>query len=383
MDKEDVVLVDIKEKAIIKSFHYYKTDILKRENIIEKARELSGESETNIISHIKVLVDENYLLIRGRSKREGDTKERRPGQYQINPKYNFIFKGVPLPSETEPIEETKPIEATPESTKIPSQLREKHTAALYPAIAYWLEYFPMPPESGDSRKFFRDVKLCEQHQLYHDLVNHLPQSDFNVCDRWEQYKADVKEIDILRSDLQKQIESDISGIFNGLKLRYVRSWEYLKDYDCYLPKLILEYILGAKKYTELRDIRLEKAKTDEEYDRIESELLDDYLEPENMAGYIKSMDFIEIGDSILGGCSGYIKYIMVPKKDRDVLTQGKDKAASYLLHPPAEIDKKAEAIMKKIALLYREREYMIKELERSIYCLSFSGDCRYLRGGSD
>jgi hypothetical protein len=88
---------------------------------------------------------------------------------------------------------------------------------------------------------------------------------------------------------------------------------------------------------------------------------------------------VEKDNSFIWGEDENMELIRLPKRYERVLIQGKDKVLTFFSDGPDQaIENKVLQIHRRFRLLEQERDYMIKELERSLYCMSFSGDCRYL-----
>jgi hypothetical protein len=356
MAKKEMVY-DIIDKAIIQCFG--DTENLQRKTIIKKARKLCNKREANISKRVEARQKEpkNYLI------------RVSSGIYKLNPEFNFIFGREPLLSEAKDI-------------AISSEGREAHTLVLKEAIENWINNFPNPPHLENA--YLRLVEKCEDHLWFSDLCNHLPASGFDVLEKWQKYKKDVQDLDKFERDLSKMMEQDISKIFDGLELRFVENYNSLEsDCQCSLPHLILRRAI-EREVLDLNDsMRLEDAETKEKYE----EIMDDINGALSNLAYdeelIKEMPLIEKGNSLLWGFEPEnwppsIQILRLPKRDKEAFMRGKDQAISYFIHPPSEIRNKVSELGRELKRLGQERENMLKELKRLLYCQCFSGDCRYL-----
>lgn len=259
-----------------------------------------------------------------------------------------------------------------------------HTSDLKAAINIWLENFPKAPGSTNSALFFYKVKECEKHPLYSDLSNHLPQSGFDVCGKWEQYKDHVRYLDKLKNDLLTNLQEAISEVFPGIELKFVefynpqKAYDYyppgLKDFECNLPRLIFESLLFELDINNEK-VKMAKNREAEEIDLDISRIYDIWNHIEN---YVKNLHVTEKDNSVVWGKDEYIELIRMPKKYRDVLDQGMQKAVSIYLIGSEDINFIKNNIFNESRSLDKEREELLKELEQSLYCRLFSGVCRYL-----
>ena len=69
-----------------------------------------------------------------------------------------------------------------------------------------------------------------------------------------------------------------------------------------------------------------------------------------------------------------------PKKRYRHPAQGKDEAISILTKSTPEIDKSIKSIIAVIEQLEKDRDYLTNELNDSLFCKIFLGDCKYLGG---
>jgi hypothetical protein len=74
------------------------------------------------------------------------------------------------------------------------------------------------------------------------------------------------------------------------------------------------------------------------------------------------------------------KCIRVPKKDIEILRQGKDEAISILTEKNPEIDKSINSIIAVVEQLDKDQDYLTNQLNDSLFCKIFLGDCKYLGG---
>jgi len=360
---ERVKIIDNMEKAIIKSFPNKKSNLQLR-IIAKKTNELlHGRSNSETIGkRVAKMEKKNQYLIKT-SK----------GIYALNPNYDFdIEDGEPLPLETK-------------SIGIPIKQRENHTLELREAIENWIQHFPNPPHLENTyqenvyRGFLTSVKKCEDHLLFPDLLDHLHASGFDISDKWENYKSKVKGLEISENHLMKMIELNISKIFDKLSIRFVKNFDPLReDYQCSIPLLVFGF--AFEEYTlEIRySNAVRKARNDEEAHEIYCDL------SSSLSNHVllNFSPLFEKGDSIIWGDLPGPQLLRIPRKDKDILVQGMDRALAFIDNPPPEIKKGISEIADKLKLLDQEKENMLKELKSSLYCQCFSGDCRYLGGKS-
>jgi hypothetical protein len=249
-----------------------------------------------------------------------------------------------------------------------------------------LDNFPKPPGSASSSFFFRKVENCENHSLFPDLINHLSQSGFNVCSRWTRYKEGVKELDTIKRELLSAIEKTISDIFPSLQLKFVdvpdleRFFEdfnpiRLEDFECCLPSLMYNYLLFE---LDIDDERLKIARTREEYEEIYNDITGRRNYSGSIEEDIKKSYLSEMGNSVSWGRGWIMELIRVPKSYSSSLGQGIEKAAAFFSEGSETTIDLVQNIFDKYKLLEREKKLILDELNRSLYCQCFSGDCRYL-----
>jgi hypothetical protein len=351
---EKVKLIDNLEKAIIKSFPN-KNSNLQLKIITKKVSESLDErlSPDKVRKRLNKLEKNGYI-----------TKTSR-GIYALNPIYDFDTEdGEPLPLESKPI-------------GISLERRETHTLELRAAIENWIKHFPNPPHLENTySRFSASVKICEDHLLFDDLCNHLHASGFDMLDKWENYKDEVKNLEIFENHLLEMMKLNISNIFDKLPIRFVNDYTSLySDYQCSIPRLVLDHIL--RDYA--LDLRMKNAQTDEEAEALNNE----WSLP---IDFIADPPLLENGDSIIWGHpeiqSPCCQLLRIPKSDKDAFMQCKERMIAFITHPPIEINDGIREIADKMKQLGQEREAILKELKSSLYCQCFSGDCRYLGGKS-
>jgi len=174
-----------------------------------------------------------------------------------------------------------------------------------------------------------------------------------------------------------------------LNLRFVRRRNNLRDYECSLPFLIHENVI----YTRIGIIKAymkNKGISDEE-ERMEKEAQEvggcerclDMLEDR-----LHNMILFEKEESIIWGetkdvfkripCIERWECIRVPKKDIDTLRKCIDKPISVFTESSPEMEETIASIIAEVHQLEQHREHLIKELQDSLYCKIFLGDCKYL-----
>jgi hypothetical protein len=199
---KEVEISNLIDKAIIESFKKAEKGILPRRAIIRIVKGRIDEEDSIIAKRIEKLCKESYIFLL-KIKTGEKPKERKWGLYKLNPEIRFVFVGEPLPSETK-------------SPEISSEIRAAHTDDLKMAIKNLIENFPQIPYHKDGFEFFDAVNKCDQYPLFRDLLNHLPESGYDICQQWAKYKNGVKEEDKKKRELEELIERRISDIFKGL-----------------------------------------------------------------------------------------------------------------------------------------------------------------------
>lgn len=377
-----VTIYDIAERAIIESFDILGAETLRRKDIIDKAHELTDESKENLGKRILKLKKMNYLI---RHKRNVMTEIKGKklavysvnpwGVYSVNPDFEFEFKCAPLPPLTT-------------SDVIPSGRRDAHTRHVKTAIENWIKNFPRPPhlentyQENTYRGFSASVKKCEEHLLFDDLRNHLSASGFDVLDKWENYKDEVKDLERLEKRLLEMMKLNISQIFDKLPIKFVNNTDALsEDYQCSIPQLVFNFTLEEYTFDMRCSNAMKKARNDEEAHEIYSDLSSSL----SIHLLINSLPLFERGESIIWG--DYKVYpcfqlLRIPRKDKDILMHGMDRALAFIGNPPLEITNGISEIADKLKQLDQERENIRTELKSALYCQCFSGECRYLGGKS-
>lgn len=351
------------EKAIIKSFPN-KESSLQLRIIAKRTNELlHGRSNSETIGKriAKMEKKDQYLI------------KKSKGIYALNPICDFdIGDGEPLPFETK-------------SSEISIERREKHTLELKPVIEKWIKNFPCPPHLEDTyqkntyRGFSASIKVCEEHLLFSDLLNHLPESGFEVSDRWERYKNVIGELEKIEDHLMEMIEQNISQIFDKLPIKFVNNSYLESDYQCRIPRLAFDFALEEYTFEIRYSHAVKKARDDPEAYRIYNDLESSI----SNHAIIDFLPLVEKGESIIWGDDFTGPHLLrIPKKDKDILMNGMDRALAAISDPSTEISNGIIEIADRLKRLDQEREYMLKELQSSLYCQCFSGDCRYLGGKS-
>jgi hypothetical protein len=353
----EVRIYGIVDKAIIHSIKKANNGLL-RKTIRKKVHELTKENDGVILKRIEKFYKLNYLIRKSR------------GIYAVNPDFEFVFEGEPLPSEDKIAE-------------VPSQRCEAHTADLKEAIKIWMKNFPDPPGSTSGQAFLYSVGKCEEHPLYSDLSNHLLQTGFDACDRWRRYKVGAMELDRQKKELLIAIENAISDIFPGPELKFANFFDPtlnhdfdisgLNDFECSFPNLIQEYLLYGF-YIPNVDL----AETQEEREVIDHDisLISSYWN--DMEERVRNLPVTVYGNSILWGQDRDMELMRVPSDYLDSLNQGKENAIAFFFNRSETINDKVKNIFRKFEVLITQKEDLIEELNRSLYCQCFSGNCRYL-----
>jgi hypothetical protein len=364
----EVQVDNLIDKAIIKSFDKAEKGMLPRKTIIRMVKKLIGENEPVIAKRIENMSKESCKYLMRTSK----------GIYKLNPEIEFKPIGELLPPEAKIVE-------------VSSEIMAEHAVDLKKAIKNWIENTPEIPYDENSNQFYEKVEKCERYPLFKDLSNHLPESGYDICQRWEKIKKSVKEVDRKKEELLKLIEKNISYIFQGLSLKFVRRYSNLNNYECSLPFLIYESVIYTRigvikvyrKYEGVSDEEDELVRFAKEVNQYESHF---YITKDRLSDMI----IFEKEDSIIWGETEeifnkgpYIKLwecIRVPKKDIDILRKSIYKAISVYAEPTSEMEKTIAAIIAEVDQLEQDREYLRGELQDSLYCKIFLGECKYLGG---
>ena len=376
---KEVEVDNLIDKAIIKSFDKAEKGMLKRKAIIQLVKSRIDEKEPDIVTRITKLSKEpfNYLIRKEptyHSKVERKT-DRMWYVYQLNPELEFTFIGEPLPSETRPHD-------------ISPMAREGHTKDLQSIIKNWIENFPKVPESENCDDFRLEVEKCESFPLFRDLSVHLSNSGYNICQNWERYKKDIEELQRDKKAALKLIEKRISDIFKGLRLTFVKHYNNLRDSGCAYAYLI---------YSNLIYVRLGIRRVNQKYPTCSDEEDNDKFlyglsKFEDWSNMVKDrlneMIIFKENDSAIWGEDNTIferypyperwECIRVPAKDIESLKKGKDEATSFFPVLTPEIDRSINEIVERMIRLEDKRKAIMDELQDSLYCKSFQGECKYL-----
>ena len=331
MDNEVVISNPI-DKAIIKSFDRADKGILERKTIIKLAKQETNEKEPNIAKRIEKMSKKEYLIRVAR------------GLYRLDTEVEFELAGERLPS-----------------GEIPTEIRREHTSDLKDAIKVWKGCVPKPTCEYDLGEVLEAIKTSENHPLFPDLRNHLP----DICTKWKDYKDELIELGGMKSALLEAIKCEILKCFFGLDLRFV----FPEDYD-------YEY--------ELRDFESAPLH-DYVYDNILA--LAQSGDQDQWAGYYeyqKTLDrfrhdpIIDKGGSALWGDP--VVHVRVPKDLRTILAGGVNRFRSFFEDvEKSELMNMGNDITKKIETLQHKRDNLIMELDMLLYHSSFPGDCKYLK----
>jgi len=196
-----------------------------------------------------------------------------------------------------------------------------------------------------------------------------------------------------KKDLLTALEKWVSNIFSGLELNFVEYIDLtgfydshatrLKDFECSIPRLLFSNLLYE---LDIDFDKLESAKTEEDYEKINSGLMRNYDIWSLREDRIKILPISENDNSVIWGEDGNMELIRLPKNHENSLIHGKDGVLSFFSEGKDSIrDDNVKYIyhglLQSYEFLEKERGGIIKELERSLYCMSFSGDCRFLGGG--
>jgi hypothetical protein len=192
-----------------------------------------------------------------------------------------------------------------------------------------------------------------------------------------------QDLESYENDLLKTIEQNISDIFAGLPLIFVRdSRSSLEDYQCSIPQVIINHYLEEYTYDLFISRYLKNASSSEDIDEIyksfpQSSLIKDLLDIPIIGG----------NSSLIWGYPDYYgdfyQLMRIPQKDQAIFIECKDKAISYILWPPIDAGERIKEIGERVRNLDLEKEAILNELKSSLYCQCFSGDCRYLGGKSN
>jgi hypothetical protein len=365
---EKVEINDPTDWTIIRSFYRAEKRILMLKKIVSIVRESSDKKDKAIEARIRNLVKKNYI-IKYEYKSSQDTapddkKSKgmpRPGLYGLNESLEFEYTGVILSSRLNPAE-------------IPDEIRRNHTKDLKVAISSWIQYFPEPTYNSlakrDQLELSIDgdenldplgldlsatgimplVSLCEQHLLFSDLGNHLPNVGCDVFIKWENYKMELTELHEMHRALLISITAEVE---EWLRMSF-RIYE--------LPRSIRmsSEIASTICTLLLRFVSLDKLITDTfSSDPIPC-----------MRGGMTSAQLKEMLD-------------IVDSPNRDNLNERKELAPfSRIVErilQNKKIMKSVNDFAVKIRDLEMERSTMIRDLEKALLYTSYPGECQYLR----
>jgi len=361
-----VEISNLIDKAIIESFKLANERILPRKAIIKIVQGFIDRKDSIISKRIEKISDKSHKYLIRTSR----------GLYKLNPEVQFKFVGERLPSKTKSVE-------------VSSKAREEHTEDLKKAVKNWIENFPKIPYYENSHNFLGAVNKCEDYPLFKDLLNHLSDSDYDICQRWEKYKNGVKEEGWKKKELLELFEKGISGIFKGLNLKFVRYHSNLSDFECSLPFLIYDSLIYSrigviKIYKELKDLSDKEEEQLKFADDVEEYRLDYNI----TVSRISDMIIFEKGDSAiwgetiksikLGCITELWECMRVPKKDIDIPRQNKDEAISIFDKLAPEIEKSIKGIIAEVKQLEEDEDYLTKELNDALFYKVFLGECKYL-----
>ena len=322
------------DKAIIMSFDKADSGILPRKAIIKLVKQETNEKEPNIAKRIEKMSKNKYLIRVAR------------GLYRLSTDVEFEFAGECLPSEEG-------------SGEIPAEMRRKHTSDLKEAIKVWKGCDPKPTCEYDLGEVLEAIKTSENHPLFPDLRNHLP----DICTKWKDYKDELIKLGGMKSALLEAIKCEVLKCFYGLDLRFV------SDSDN-------EYELRDFESVPLHDYV---------YDNILA--LAQSGDEDQWAGYNKyqkTLDrykddpIIDKGSSALWGDPAV--HVRVPKELRPILAGGVNRFRSFFENiEKSELMNMGIDIAKKVETLQLTRVNLIRELDLLLYHSSFPGDCKYLK----
>jgi hypothetical protein len=246
---------------------------------------------------------------------------------------------------------------------VPPEILRHHSEGLKDAIQQWIASFPAPnagyPFDPDN-KYQDGIKKCQDHLLFMDLENHLPEMGYKVWRDWGKYKEDLLKLQMMKEDLLVIIKNDISKCFKGIKLIFISTDEGMGPYQCYMVQKIL--------YNLVLDLS----------GRISGEEANDnYIDA--IWGFKDHSEIIE-KDMIMWKIVD--TFIIVPKEKRDLLIAGVENF-KILVEDTIEkpyVKKEGKEIMRKIKDMERNRSELIGELQDALQYYTFPGECKYLAG---
>jgi hypothetical protein len=339
--------------------------VLTRRAIVQLAKNLIGKSEPTIAKRVEKMSSGSFKYLIKISR----------GIYKLNPDIKFSFTGERLPPEAKIIE-------------ISPKIRAEHTKELKPTIENWIESFPKVPESENFHEFRLEVKKCESFPLFKDLFMHLSKSDYDISQNWERFKNDIDELERDKKAALGIIEKSTSDIFKGLRLTFVKRYNNLRDYECACAHLIYSNLIYVRLGISKVNRKYPLCSDEEEYDKYQHEL--DKFEAWSCMVKDRLNEMLIFGedDSVIWGEDNTIfdrypyperwECIRVPAKDIESLKKGKDEATSFFSVLTPEIDRSINEIVERMIRLEDERKAIMDELQDSLYCKSFQGECKYL-----
>jgi hypothetical protein len=201
-------------------------------------------------------------------------------------------------------------------------------------------------------------------------------------------KNGVEDEDKKKEELLKLIEKKISAIFRGLKLKFVRHYNNLSDYECSLPFLIYNTLINYEIGTNEVERRFRAVSNEEEDKKFIHELSQCHASFFMTVDRFSEMIIFEKGNSAIWGETEEIfkkipaierwECVRVPKEDIAILQKGKDQAISIITESTPEIERSIESIIATIDQLEKNREYLVNDLRGSLFYKVFLGDCKYL-----
>lgn len=351
---EVVDINNVIDKAIIKALEYMENENgvagLLAGPIKDSVREMYGirDNDQTIQSRIRSMHMREILIEVEPSKPRNDMKR----VYALNKNMEFNYVCGPLPYEIG-------------SKEIPIEIRRHHTVALQEVIRQWLLHFPEPSADypfDQASRYQDDVHKCQNHSLFRDLENHLPEMDYGVWRKWHKYIEDLMKLQKMKEKLLSLIKTGISNCFKDLKLKFILDIEDgINNHECYiLDKILYDLVLDLSG----------RVPGQEAYDNY-GRLIADF----------RVNTAIEDRGTIVWRIKGSDELIMVPKEKREALEKGINNFLNLLevIEEP-HITKIGKEIVKKVKELKKDREMMMKELDDILQYHSFPGECKYLSG---
>ena len=133
------------------------------------------------------------------------------GYYRKNPDYSFVLTEALVSG------------ATDKTKEVSKEDIREHSLNLKDAIRTWIYDLSItepchehPLVGGKSSSDV--IAACENHVLFSDLTNHLPNLGSTVCSDWNTYKKELEELDKLKEILLFSIEDEIRKCFRGINL---------------------------------------------------------------------------------------------------------------------------------------------------------------------